>query len=342
MKFPALKKLNVAFLGVAHFHAENYATPILQLEMYEVLGVYEPNRRLGREFASKYNFKYYDDLERLLNEKNLDAVIITSETSKHHDLAIAASEHGKHILCEKPIALSLKEADGMNRAARKANVKSQMCHVIRHHPAAIMVHELIQSDKFGDVRTYVGTNKINVSNIFRRRWLSDPKFAGGGAVIDHTVHLSDTMRWFTNSEVAEVYTLIGKNVLKSLKVEDNFLTTLTFKNGAVGHADGSWSYPNGYPMWGGFSMEIIGTKGIATLDAFGQTISFFGMKAPNDKHFLQSYGPNANKGLLENFANSILYDEKPSTTFIDGRKNLEIVFASYESGRLHKPVRINN
>jgi predicted dehydrogenase len=335
-----LKKLGVAFLGVAYFHAENYATPISQLETYEVVGFYEANRKFAKEFATKYNFKHYEDLDKLLNESKLDAVIVTSETSRHHEFALAAADHQKHILCEKPLALSLKESDEMNLAARRAGIRFQMCHVIRHHPAAVQVHDLIENDRLGTLRFCVGTNKINVYNIFRRRWLTDPRFAGGGAVIDHTVHLSDTMRWFTGSEVVEVYTQIGKNLIENLQVEDNFLTTLTFSNGTIGHADGSWSYPNGYPIWGDFRMEVIGTNGTIMLDAFGQNISFFGMKPPSDKHSLQSFGPNANRELLKNFAGSILNDEKPATSWIDGHKNMEIVLASYKSAKLHKPVRI--
>jgi UDP-N-acetylglucosamine 3-dehydrogenase len=216
-----------------------------------------------------------------------------------------------------------------------------MCHVIRHHPAALMVHTLIKENRLGAVRSFVGVNKINVSNIFRRSWLTKPRYAGGGAVIDHTVHLSDTMRWFASSEVVEVYTLIGKNMVDGLEVEDNFLTTLTFSNGVIGHVDGSWTYPIGFPIWGDFLLEVIGTKGSILLNAFGQNISFFGMNAPNGKLVLESYGPNANQELLKNFANSILYDEQPATTWIDGRKNLEIVLASYESAKTRKPVKIS-
>jgi len=262
-----MNKIRIGFLGVAHFHADNYAVAIKKLPNCEVVAVYEEDKDLAKEFSKKFNVNYYENIDQLLKRDDIDAVIITAENVKHHEYAVKAAEARKHILCEKPIATTVEDADDMIKRAEKAGVKFQTCFVMRYHSTSILVKNLIDEGRIGRVVALIGTNKLNSSLPLLRRWFTDAILSGGGAVMDHTVHLADLIRWYTNSEAAMVYTEIGKNVNKSINVEDNFLTTLIMENGAVGHIDGSWSYAAGLYTWGDVTMEVLGTEGVILLDA---------------------------------------------------------------------------
>ncbi|MEM3040877.1 MAG: Gfo/Idh/MocA family oxidoreductase [Nitrososphaerota archaeon] len=334
-----MKKVRFGFLGVAHFHADNYANAIKKLPNGEIIAVYEEDDSLGSEFSKKFNIDYYKNIDQLLRRDDIDAVIITAENVKHHDLSIKAAEAGKHILCEKPIATTVEDADDMIKKAEKRGVKFQTCFVMRYHSTSILVKNLIDEGRIGKVVALIGTNKLNSSLPLLRRWFTDQKLSGGGAVMDHTVHLADLIRWYTKSEAATVYTEIGKNVNMNISVEDNFLATLIMENGAIGHIDGSWSYAAGLYTWGDVTMEVLGTEGVLILDAFRQNISYIGSEKPNDKLTWHYYGCDCDQEMIRSFIECIVNDKEPVASGIDGRQGVAITVASYESAKTGKPVK---
>ncbi len=330
--------VRIGLLGVAHTHADGYASHLISSAATntQLVGVYDRDQGPGRQFARKYKVPFRKDVDALLDD--VDAVIVASENSLHHRLTKAAARAGKHVLCEKPIALTLEQAEEMKREVRKAKVKFQMCYVMRYHTVASVVKELIDDGRIGDVLAMVGVNKLN-SVVTTRGWFADKKLSGGGAVMDHTVHLADMMRWYAGSEAKEVYCEIGRNIRASLRVEDTFLTTVTFENGVLGHIDGSWSYPSGFQTWGDLSLEVLGSKGMLFLDAFRQNIYFTGAKRPDDRLTWRYYGCDANAEMINSFGDSILGDREPVASIDDGIRGLQITLASYESARTASPVK---
>ncbi|MCD6536379.1 MAG: Gfo/Idh/MocA family oxidoreductase [Thaumarchaeota archaeon] len=334
-----VEKVRFGFLGVAHFHSESYGRAIKELPNGEVIAVYEDDEKLGKEYAEKFKIEYYKNPDDLLKRDDIDAVVITAENVKHHDLAVKAAEAGKHILCEKPIAVTVEQADDMVKRAEKAGVKFQTCFVMRYHSTSILVKNLIEDGAIGKVLALVGTNKLNSSLPLLRDWFTQPELSGGGAVMDHTVHLADLIRWYTKSEAIEVYTEIGRNVNPKIKVEDNFLTTIRMENGAIGHIDGSWSYASGLYTWGDVTLEVLGTEGVILLDAFRQNIYYIGMESPNDKLTWHYYGCDPDLEMVKSFIECITQDKEPVATGFDGRQGVAITLASYESVKLGKPVK---
>lgn len=335
-----VNKIRFGFLGIAHIHANSYARVVKELPNSELKMVYDDNEKAGKDFANNFGAEYVKDYEKLLADKEIDAVIITAETSKHYKLAVRAAEEGKHVLCEKPIAMTLKEAEEVIRAAEKSGVKLQMCYVMRYHRTSILVKDLIDEGRIGKIVGIVGTNKLNISLPLQIDWFLNPKLSGGGAIMDHTVHLADLIRWYTGNEIVEVYTEVGKNVASGIPVEDNFLTTVTLENGVIGHIDGSWSYASGFQTWGDVTMEVIGTEGVILLDAFRQNINYYGMKSPNDKLVWHYYGCDCDKEMIKSFINCIINDEKPKASGFDGRQGLAVTLASYKSVKEKKPVKV--
>jgi predicted dehydrogenase len=123
--------VRLGFLGVAHFHADSYAQAAKKLSNIEVAGVYDRSPDLASQFAERFGLRRYRGPEKLL--KDVDAVVIASENVLHYEYVLKAADMDKHILCEKPMAVSLEQADEIVRTVEKTGIKFQMCYVMRYH-----------------------------------------------------------------------------------------------------------------------------------------------------------------------------------------------------------------
>jgi predicted dehydrogenase len=257
------------------------------------------------------------------------------ENVLHHEYVLKAAEMGKHILCEKPMAVSLKQADEIVKTVEKTGIKFQMCYVMRYHTVSTLVKELLADGRIGKLLAMNGTNKLNRALPLSRQWFTDRNMSGGGAVMDHTVHLSDLMRWYADSEIVEVYTVIGRNVNSDIDVEDNFLTIVRMENDVIGSIDGSWTYASGHYTWGDVTMELVGSDGVLVMDAFRQNIYYTG----SDKLSWHYYGCDPDTLMVEDFIRCIREDTRPKAGVYDGRQGVAVTIAAYESSRLGRPVK---
>ncbi len=148
---------------------------------------------------------------RVLKDKKIDAVAIATPNDQHARQVIAAARAGKHILCEKPLALSIAEGRAMQKAVQKNKVKCFVNYHLRMHPEAQQAKKLIAQKKLGDI-TYIemqwsvgGLAQKKLPPLPRHmRWREDPKKSGGGALMARGVHLFDLLRFITAREVGEV------------------------------------------------------------------------------------------------------------------------------------------
>jgi len=328
------KRVKFAILSFAHLHAYSYIRVVTELPEAELIAIYDDNKERLKRVAQQYSVKaVYTDYNELLKREEIDAVIITSENAKHAEMAIAAAEAGKHILCEKPIATTLKDADKMISTARKSGVKFQTAFVMRYHEATAHVKRLIDAGEIGKILVITTTNHGK----YPGGWFGDPKLAGGGSVMDHVVHTADLMRWYTGSEASEVYAIIGKNIRPKLLSEDCALLSLKFRNGTVGSIDCSWSRPDSWPIWGDVYLGVYGTNGYVVVNAFMTNIWL----AIGDKLFTWRYfGPDCDRDMIRDFIRAINEDLEPRATSWDGRQALEIALAAYESAKKGTPVKL--
>lgn len=325
-----MKEVRIGSISFAHFHGFSYAKSVVELPNAKLVAVADDNKGRGKKVADQYSIEFYKDYNKMLRRDDLDAVIITAENVKHASITIAAAEAGKHILCEKPLATTLRDADAMLKTADKAGVKLQTAFVMRYHAVTDHVKDLVTKGKIGKIIAMTGTNQLKW---LVYGWFIEPNQSGGGSVMDHTVHLADLMRWYTRSEVKTVYTEIGKNIHDDVKVEDNALTLVTFKNRAFGTIDGSWSRPKGFYTWGHMAMEILGTEGIILVDGFRQNINVIESNQPNDRLEWHYWGCDGDKEMVKGFVDCIINDREPRASGFDGRQGTEITMAAYESAR---------
>lgn len=336
-----MRKVRIGIAGVAHPHSKSYANALKTLEQADFRAVYDQNPERAKSFSSTYGIRAYSSLDEMLKKENLDAVIIASENIKHAKYAVSAMEAQVHILCEKPIATTIKDLNEMLSTYRKSGVVFQTCFVMRYHTATLTVKDIIDSGVIGDVMAITGTNRLNINSILVEPWFTDKGLSGGGAVMDHTVHLADIMRWLTSKEIKQVYTEIGQNIFPQLRVEDNFFTLLTFEGGLVGSIDGSWCLPDTYPTWGEFSVIAYGTHGMLTLDAFKQNVISIFSRSLDGGVKWHYYSCNADLEMIKDFIKCVIDpSRKPRATIEDGCKGTEVTIASYWSAEKGEPVAL--
>jgi predicted dehydrogenase len=335
-----MKRVNVATLSFGHFHAYSYTRAVKELPGANLVAVADEDPGRAKEAGQRYNVDYYLDYHDVLRRDDVDAVVVTSENTKHAKMAIDAAEAGKHILCEKPMATTLADADNMMRAAQTAGRTFQMCFVMRYHAASRLIKDVLDKGQIGKIVAITGTNHLKWLEQIQTGFFARPELSGGGSVMDHTVHLSDMMRWYTKSEARRVYTTIGKNIHTEIPVEDNALTMIDFRNGAVGTIDGSWSRSAPWYMWGDMTLEIIGTEGLLLLDAFRQVVYVTQADPPNNRLEWNYWGCDADKEMVRSFVDCILEGKKPTAGAFDGRQGTEITAACYESAKRGAPVNL--
>ncbi len=329
-----MSRTRFAILSFAHIHSWSYARVLREYPDTELVAIYDDSPERLRIAGETYGVKrLYSDVEKLLQAEDVDAVVITSENSKHRVLALAAAEAGKHIIVEKPIATTLRDADEMMSRAEKNSVKLQVAFVMRYHDSAVKARETILSGAIGRVIAITATNHGKYPDL----WFGDPVLAGGGAIMDHTVHVADLARWYTGDEFSRVFCRVGRNIRRELKVEDNALIMCETRKGVKVSIDCSWSRPDTYPVWGDVYMGVFGEKGYLVLDAFRSNVSLVESGSPLT---YQYYGPDADRNMILDFVHVVETDSTPRASGLDGRQALEVALAAYESSRSGKPVSL--
>lgn len=330
--------MKIGIMSFAHLHAEAYIQNLRAIPDVELIGIADAEMKRGRHFAALFNANLFPSYEALLAEKP-DGVLVCSENARHKKLVELAVDAGiKYILCEKPLAINLAESVEMMEICRQAGVRLMTAFPVRFSPPILEVKKLLDQDGLGELLAIKGENQGQVPS-HHRQWFVQKELSGGGAVIDHTVHLLDLMRWMMGSEVKEVYAQTNR-ILRGdeVEVETGGLVMLTFENGVFASINCSWSRPRRYPTWGGLSMEIVGERGVATTNAFSQYVTAFGMEKAHTLYL--PWGSDCNQGLINEFCAAIREQREPSITGYDGHKALEVALAAYRSAEIGQPVRL--
>ena len=328
--------MRVGIMSFAHGHSEGYIGLLRAMPEIEVVGFSDLDAIRGANMAQQYSSTWFPTHQALL-EQHLDAVIVCTENALHTDAVELAARAGCHILCEKPIATTLEDALAMREAVLKAGVKFMTAFPMRFDPSIILTRDRI---KAGDLGRVYGVNGINHSEIPRahRAWFAQKALAGGGAVMDHTVHLLDLYRYMFDTNVLEVYAEVSNPFYPDVDVDTAGLVTLKLGNGMLAGIDCSWSRPITYPRWGHLKLEVVGERGALEVDAFAQHLTVTTTKPSSRNPNWQGWGSDPNKAMLEEFFASIAESRDPSVTWQDGFEALRVALACYESAAIGQPI----
>jgi predicted dehydrogenase len=326
--------IKIGMLSFAHMHAHSYAACLKQIPGVELAGIADDDPERGREMATQFDVNFFPSVETLLDKK-LDGVIICSENAKHRPLTELAAPRAAHILCEKPIAATLADAQAMIDVCAAHGTKLQIAFPVRFSAPVQRLKAILDEGTLGRIYSVKTTNHGRMPG----GWFIDKALAGGGAVIDHTVHVIDLLRWFWDTEVTEVYAEIGHSLLHpGLGIDDAGLLSFKLATGAYGTLDTSWSRPESYPTWGDVKLEVLGERGIVRVDAFNQNIALYSDQTGKGQWV--NWGSNIDLGLIQDFVDMIATGREPFITGYDGLKALEVALAAYRSAERGEPVSL--
>ena len=330
--------MKIGILSFAHHHAEAYIANLRAIPDVDLIGVADIDAGRGERFAQAYETAFYPDYGDLL-EAGPDGVIVCSENSRHRPLVEMAAARGVHVLCEKPLATTLLDARAMVDACEKAGVLLMTAFPMRFSTPILEVKNRLDSGDLGRVYCFNASNNGELPTK-HRAWFVDRELAGGGALMDHTVHLVDLMRWYLGSEVQEVYAQTNKVFYAGeVEVETGGLEMITFQNGVFATIDTSWSRPPYWPTWGGLAFEMVTERGAVVVDAFKQNLTVYSQA---EKRPVWSYwGSDANVAMIEDFVSSIREGRPPRATGVDGLRAVEVTLAAYESAGRGQPVSLD-
>ena len=322
--------MKIGLISFAHMHAFSYAAHLLDSEEVELAYIWDDNVQRGKDNAKKYNCTFYSDLDDFLNT-DMKAVIICSENTKHYEYVTRSAKAGKHILCEKPIATSIKDAQEMIGICEEEEVIFQIAYPVRFAPVVRRAKVLINDGVIGDILAISGKNRGKMPG----GWFVDKEKSGGGAAVDHIVHLLDLIRWTLNDGVKSVYAELDTR-FHDIDVEDCGMVSLELESGIIASIDPSWSRPQTFPNWGDVILKFVGTKGNLTIDVFKEHSIYYNDTAEKIQQL--EWSENMDKGLIEDFIACVREGRKPSITGNDGLKTLEVVMAAYESNEKKEKV----
>ena len=326
--------MKIGMISFAHMHAASYAQCLQRISDVTIVGIYDDNAGRGRQMAQKFGLPFFAEAQALLAE-GLDGVIICSENVKHRPFVELAAGQTRYILCEKPIATTVADAQAIIDICAERNTKLQIAYPVRFSPSIQRLKQTLDEEKLGKLYSAKCTNHGSMPG----GWFVEQALSGGGAVIDHTVHVIDLLRWFWGTEVVEVYAEIGDNLLHpELGIDDVGLLSFKLANGIYGTLDTSWSRPPSSMIWGDVKIEILGEKGWLQVDAYSQNVVVSSNKVGQTR--LQGWGSNADLGLIRDFTNMIREEREPFITGYDGLKSMEVALKAYESARTGQVVSL--
>jgi UDP-N-acetylglucosamine 3-dehydrogenase len=325
--------VRVGMVSFAHVHAPAYAAVLGNLEQADFVGLTDADANRGREAAERFGVRYFEDADSLFGE--VDAVVVCSENKNHARDVIPALQSGVHVLCEKPISTTVDDARAIIDASEASGSQFRVAFPVRYLPSIVRAKEILREGSLGRILAVNGTNHGQAPG----GWFLDPELAGGGAVMDHTVHLADLLRWMLDVEVKSVYAEVG-SFFGATETDDAAILTLEleggpFADGTFATIDPSWSRGEGYPTWGDVTLRIAGTTGVLDVDPFARPLRTFDheSRAPSWSYT----GEDMNELMLADFLRGVAEGDPTCASGLDGLRALEIVQAAYASGENHEP-----
>jgi len=303
----------------------------------QLIGIMRRDKTKAKKTAKKYGIrKYYSSIEEIGRDSEVEAVYIATPPSLHSLQTIKLANYGKHILCEKPMAISIKECQEMIGSTSANNVKLMVGHCYRFHPAITKIKQLLSQKVLGEV-AYI---RISFSFICLPKsgaggWYYNPKMSAGGPMTDLGVHCIDTLRYIFQKEIKKVIA-ISTPIRSNNEIELTILTLLEFEGGLLAVIENSFKTTCNEGQ-----IEIFGDKGIL----FGEGIfknmqGQISIKYGDKKEILQIKHNNIYKIEINHFAECIEKDCEPLVSGWEGMKNMKVAFAAYFSSQTGRVVRI--
>lgn len=327
--------------GISHAHLTGYA----ESELVDVICIADPNETAKKIVSERFNIeKTVSNYEELLDDKTIDIIDICLPHYLHRPVAVAAMESGKDVICEKPIATTLEDADAMIEASKRLGKRLYISHNQLFMPANAKAKTMLEEGRIG--KPFLAIFNI-IGNEFARMndaksWKGTWDKAGGGALIDTGMHAVYVIQSFFGEPQA--VTAVTRRLLVELedKADDNSVVCLEFENGVLGNIVVTYT-ALAHP-WDE-RRNVYGTEGSLHIADSGENpLTFVGQNGreavPVEKH--EQYNPHLLSIVrsVNHFLDCLVNDQEFATTPEEGRSALQTILAAYSSARKGEKIGV--
>jgi glucose-fructose oxidoreductase len=272
---PSSPPLRLGIVGLAHGHVAGFLNGgalvpsggALHRSDVQIVGVADPDRSLFDSYVKRYHLDpnlYFADIDEMISRAHPQGVLVFTDTAGHTKVVEQCAERGVHVMMEKPLAVSYKDALAIADSARTGNIHVLVDYETSWYPSSRAAHDLLEQGALGEVRKVVihdghrGPKAINVQPEFFA-WLTDPKLNGAGALYDFGCYGADLMTWLMHGEAPQAVTAVTQQLQPDVypKVDDEANVILQYAN-AVAIVQASWNWP-----FDRKDMEVYGRTGYA-------------------------------------------------------------------------------
>ncbi len=286
-------------------------------------GVYDTLAEVAQAASQALEVPSYPTLQAVWDDPQVEAVIIATPPFTHRELCEQACAHGKHVFCEKPMALTVPDCDAMLQSAQRAQRLLMVGQVLRLFPLFWQSKQWLSAGVIGEPRAFSVRRTGNEIELFRTGWRADFE-KSGGLVIEVNVHELDYLRWLGGS--LQVIAAQGFQLFPEVNFVQHWQGLFRFENGAIAQLEASM-----VDRLGTYQVRVVGTEGTLEHSGFGGTIRYRTHRGEEAELTPEAIGtPEPYFWELQNFARAILYGEPLLFDGTDGREAVALARACHE------------
>ena len=342
-----LTKLKFALVGcgrISKRHSDLLGNN--QIAGAELVAVCDLNLKKALSLAEKYNIPAYNDMHKMMTEQAIDVVVVLTESGNHARNVIELARYKKHIIVEKPMALTIEDADLMLKACSENNIRLFVVKQNRFNVPVLKLKEALDTDRFG--KLVLGTVRVRWcrtqayydQDSWRGTWAMD-----GGVLTNQASHHVDLLEYLMG-EVESVQAM-STTALVNIEAEDTVVVNLRFKNGALGVIEATGA---ARPRDLEGSISVLGENGAVVIGGFAvnEMVTWnFADERAEDSEILERYSVNppnvygfGHQAYYDHVIDSLINNKQHLVDGLEGRKSLELINAIYESIETRKEVQL--
>jgi UDP-N-acetyl-2-amino-2-deoxyglucuronate dehydrogenase len=342
-----MRTLNFALVGcgrIAKRHSELLGHR--QIEAARLVAVCDVKLDRAAAIGQQFGVPHYADMHEMMRKEEVDVVVVLTESGRHAEHVVALAQYGKHIVVEKPMALTLSDADKMIAACDRAGSKLFVVKQNRFNVPVVKLREALDGGRFG--KLVLGTVRVRWCRTqeyydqdpWRGTWAQD-----GGVLANQASHHIDMLEWMMG-EVDSVFAA-STTALVNIEAEDTAVVTVRFRSGALGVIEATTA---ARPKDLEGSISILGERGTVEIAGFAvnqmRTWNFV-ERLEGDESVMEKYSVNppnvygfGHQAYYEHVVDCVLHDRRHLVDGLEGRKSLELITAIYESVETNRPVQL--
>lgn len=332
-----MEKLGVGLIGCGVM-GSSLAKSCNELEHAGIVAVSDVAEEVGKKLGEELGAPWYADFREMLKCEDVRAIIVATPGFMHAETTVATAEAGRHVFCEKPMAVALEDCDAMIAACETNNVKLMIGQVCRFHAVHSKVKQLVEEGVIGQPACMV-VRRLGggFGGVWARTWRNERRLSGG-TLMEVNAHEIDFMRWVCG-DVQSVVARGGQYREKQTDYEDVMLVTMTFAQGGLG-----WLHSSSISAIGEYGGRLDGTEGSLFFPAiWGNDAGIHCTRFGEKGQFILASEIQVESPVraeLRAFVDSILNDATPPVTGQDGRAVIAIALAAYQSAATGEAVTL--